>query len=163
MSSVFKHTVEFAASMPFSVTNAVNIITAIANRNDTPARFVHPELGMVVHLDLFAVAALFGTGVAFKHHEAMLSPAVQMYFRKLDEKLANYSITLTRGEKFWVLSRILRDGTGATEPGAVYSLQDLCEQRPNGVALAVTPLQNGKPAEHSIDTGKMFVTVTLVE
>jgi hypothetical protein len=159
--SVFKHSVEFQVRMPFNVTNVANILTAIANRNNTVARISDGVLGAVVHLDNFVVAALFGTDVAFKYHETMTSPAMQLYFRKVDEKLHDIGMALSRGEHFWVLSKLPRQHDGSFHQGSLYCLGDMFIQRPHGLVLAVTPKTVDKPSEHSVTTETTHITAML--
>ena len=166
MSSVFKHTVEFQTRIPFSASDAANILIAIANRNDTPARVeaTIPTWDLdikVVHLDSFVIAAIFGTDIAFKYHETMTNPAMQFLFRKVDEKLYSVGLALLRGWRVWALSKLPKSKDGGFDDQAIYTLDDMFRQAPHGVVLAVTPSEHGKPSEHSIESNRNFITATL--
>jgi len=167
MTSVYKATSRHEARMPFSLTNTVNIIAAIANRNDTLSRIGEApssgpkRRGSVVQVSTHVVAAIFGQNIAFRYFETMSNPAVQDFFDKLDTRLLSVGIAVSRGKYFWTISKFPLNPDGTVSDEYTYSLEDLCKQSPNGVILQLTPITQPRPSEHSIVSGTQYVTITL--
>lgn len=163
MTSVYKFTSHHEARMPFSVTNAVNIVAAIANRNDTPARVgAGPyQKGTVVHIDQLVATAIFGRDLVFNYKESLQNPAVDDYMRKVHEKLFQIGITISPGFCFWTITKFLVDEDGFIDQSFLYSLGDMQKQGPNGMHAVTTPITEPAPSETSTAEGTVYVTWSL--
>jgi len=147
---VFTTSTKVTADIIMSVKQAVDILTAIANRNDTAQRFqlsrsipINNEDawgakkpmdgGQVIPIEHSVMAEILGPQLGLGFSTAMTNPAYEEYFNLINERLMQMKWTLVHSAAtFWFLIRVPEEGLMQFNPLYSYSRLDLLRQRPNG-------------------------------